>query len=178
MSSGVFLTKAAQAPSAAGKVRVFAVVSDGDELDGEWREFPDAAARDRLSEARPLHALLDVCRAMSGFRYVSTRHTSRSGDWYHYVDYCYRADGSLAWMESDLRTFYGNVRRVRVRRFDVRGQVVASVLRVFDLITDEPADAASFSDRDDPIHRTFTELPVARLLDAAYTSSKAATWPA
>jgi hypothetical protein len=47
---------------------------------------------------------------------VTTFTTSSSGEWGHFVDYCFRADGTLALTRSTLNTFLGGehcVRRVR-----------------------------------------------------------------
>ncbi len=149
------------------RVRIFSIVPFGDDPNavlGDWREFPDIATRDKLAETRPIYDSLGVWKAPSGSYFVTTHSTSFTGDWGHMVDYCFRTNGTLAWMESELRTFYGSVRRVRTRRFDANGRVTFSGVRVFNLQTDEPLQDPSFMDQDEPIYVKLKDLPVAELL--------------
>ena len=85
----------------------------------------------------------------------------------HYVDYCFNQDGALQRARSELRTFYGHVRRVRdvVRGGDGRYIEVRS--GVFDLESGKaikPPD--SFEDQEVPLVRSVADLPFATLLGA------------
>ena len=61
--------------------------------------------------------------------------TSPSGDWVQYFDYCYRADGTLAFVIADLRTFLGDVRVVDRLYYDAGGRRLRKTRRIFDLKT-------------------------------------------
>jgi hypothetical protein len=70
--------------------------------------------------------------------FVMTMTTSSSGDWAHFVEYCFRADGTLAQARSTLNTFYGGVKRIRLHRFARDGRGLWTSTRVFDLRTGRP----------------------------------------
>ena len=61
--------------------------------------------------------------------------TSPSGDWVQYFDYCYRADGTLAFVIADLRTFLGDVRVVDRLYYGPDGRRLRKTRRIFDLKT-------------------------------------------
>ena len=97
---------------------------------------------------------------------VSTFTTSSSGDWTHDVEYCFRADGTLALSHSTLSTFLAadaGVRRVRERRFDRGGQLLWVTTRIVDLTTGEARTAPQFMDQDEPSYTNRATLPFARL---------------
>ncbi len=76
-----------------------------------------------------------------------------SGDWQQTTSYCFRSDGTLAFVLSILRTFHGNMRVEDRYYFDQTGKTIRLVRSVFDLFTNKPVDAdeGSFMDRKPPI---------------------------
>jgi len=75
---------------------------------------------------------------------ITTFATSSSGDWGHFVDYCFRADGTLALSRSTLNTTYGGVRRIRERRFSQSGTQLWTSTRVVDLVSGKVRRDAQF----------------------------------
>lgn len=64
--------------------------------------------------------------------------TSPSGDWAHFVNHYFRADGSLAFIESEARTFYGELIILKTRYFDRKGRLLKKTIRYKDLFTKKP----------------------------------------
>jgi len=93
---------------------------------------------------------------------VTMFHTSSSGDWEHFVDYCFRANGTLATVESTLTTFFaanGPVLRIRKHRFDEKGKELWVRTSVYDPKTREPLKNAQFADQDEEIFEARADLP-------------------
>jgi tetratricopeptide (TPR) repeat protein len=94
----------------------------------------------------------------TGFAELSE--STPSGDWYKVSEYCFRTDGSLAFIFSDYRTTYGNVRIEDRLYFDKRGRQVRNIRRIFDLNTGKrlPDSTSNFADRQAQIYRNVSEL--------------------
>lgn len=63
---------------------------------------------------------------------------SESGDWAQYVYHYFRADGSLAKLESELRTFYGDMIVIKNFYYDSKGSLLRKRTRYFDLRSKKP----------------------------------------
>lgn len=83
-----------------------------------------------------------------------------SGDWSKATEYCYRLDGSLAFIFSEYRTFYGNVRVEDRLYYNRSGEQVRNIRRIFNLDTGErlPDGFANFMDRKAQIFRSVDDL--------------------
>jgi hypothetical protein len=103
---------------------------------------------------------------------LTSRPGDRSGDWTHYLNYCFRADGTLARSTSRLNTFNlldgGPVSIERKRYFDVSGRQVG-FSGLIDLTTGKPAPELEdmFRDHDEPQVRRIDSLPFSGLLHSA-----------
>jgi hypothetical protein len=116
-------------------------LGDGGKLTLGWGTYP---TRD-YSRApvwtrklpRKTHALhrASVLQQKGQVRLAKLTTISPSGDWTRINRYCYRADGTLAYSESTLRTTYGNVRVYDVVAYNKQGKVVSRTRKVFDLKT-------------------------------------------
>ncbi len=152
--------------------RVFALVprgQDPDSTEGDWAEFPDVDTRNKIATLRPIYDMASAWTLPSGILFVSTLATSSSADWNDYTDYCYRPNGTLAWMESELRTLpRGGARRIRTWVFSQDGNVVSQVTRVLDLVTGKPLKTSSYIEREEPIFLTPQRLPFTELLAIVY----------
>ncbi len=88
---------------------------------------------------RPAKAMvveeLAVYRRGKRIRAAKLMRTSPSGDWAQYLDYCYRADGTLAFVLAELRTFLGDVRVVDRLYYGADGRQLRKTRRIFDLKT-------------------------------------------
>ena len=94
---------------------------------------------------RPAKAMvveeLAVYRRGKRIRAAKLMRTSPSGDWAQYLTYCYRADGTLAFVLAELRTFLGDVRVVDRHYFGADGRQIRKTRRIFDLKTNKPITA-------------------------------------
>jgi len=97
--------------------------------------------------------------------FVTTVATSSSGDWAHTVDYCFRADGSLALVTSTLSTVYGTALRSRTRRFLPNGRPLWVRGSLAHLSTGEARHDTDFRDQEEPIYLTRALLPFAHLIN-------------
>lgn len=102
--------------------------------------------------------------------------TSPSGDWTKTHDYCFRRDGTLAFVFAELRTFNGNVRVEDRFYFSPSGRQFRKLRYVFDLETARrlPDGYANFMDRDTTIYLSRRDL----LREVAGNNGAAADPPA
>lgn len=96
-------------------------------------------------------------------RIVEVFDASESGDWTLSATYYFRADGGIAKRMSDLRTFYGNAKVVRVEYRDCRDKLLGQSVRHLDLTTGKAKEPeAEFIDEPVPEFRHVRELPLRR----------------
>ena len=139
----------------ARKFRTFGVFYKGDK--GSWRELKGKSEQ-QLDESCDVWTRDGkVVLAFFGF-------TSGSGDWYHFIKYYYREDGTLAKIQARLNTFYGNVSVLRDRYYDTNGKLLKSTRRYLDLQTHKPVKKANFHDDPVPMFSNTSALPFYRLL--------------
>ena len=141
--------------SKARKFRTFGVFYKGDK--GSWRELKGKSDQ-QLDESCDVWTRDGkVVLAFFGF-------TSGSGDWYHFIKYYYREDGTLAKIQARLNTFAGNVSVLRDRYYDTNGKLLKSTRRYLDLQTHKPVKKADFHDDPIPMFSNTSALPFYRLL--------------
>jgi hypothetical protein len=137
-----------------------------DKLD-KWREFKSdsqmeqAGADDNLSESAAVW-LKDGKVVVAYFSF-----TSPSGDWYHFVNYYFRADGTLAKIHAQLNTFYspdGGISVVRDRFYSSRGKLLRTSTRYLDLQSQKPRKRGDFQDEPIPVYLRVHDLPFSKLL--------------
>jgi hypothetical protein len=137
------------------KFRTFGVFYEKDK--GTWRELKGKADH-QLDESCDVWTRDGkVVLAFFGF-------TSESGDWYHFIKYYYRDDGTLAKIQARLNTFYGNVSVLRDRYYDASGKLIKSTRRYLDIQTHKPVKSANFHDEPIPMFSKASALPFHRLL--------------
>jgi hypothetical protein len=168
--------------------RLFGLFSKDDHDRGSWTEF----ARDAdLNAAVKEELVFDVAQVWSredGATAVSMRLSSGSGDWFHFVEYCFRTDGTLARVNSTLNTFNAvdkdpekdvkGARRERERYFDASGTQIKVSRRVLDLQTKRPAPTLQIMDDEEPIYKRATALPFFRLLRSPRPAAQPGVAPA
>ena len=141
--------------SKAHKFRTFGVFYEGER--GSWRELKGKTDQ-QLDESCDVWTRDGkVVLAFFGF-------TSGSGDWYHFIKYYYREDGTLAKIQARLNTFAGNVSVLRDRYYDASGKLLKSTRRFLDLQTHKPVKKADFHDDPIPMFKKAGDLPFHRLL--------------
>jgi len=93
--------------------------------------------------------------------------TSSSGDWYHFVTYYFRDDGTLGKIHAQLNTFAapgGGVSVVREKFYGADGKLLHATTRYLDLQSQRPRKRADFMDQPIPVYKTVRDLPFAKLL--------------
>ena len=140
--------------------RIFGDVSSYNDNAPRWREFKNESE----AEKHELYSTAYVWSRDANIVGVNLTLSSPSGDWAHYVTYYFRKDGSLAKIEAQLNTFYGDVSVVRQQYFDNRGVRLRTTRRVLDLKTKKPKKSADYMDQDVPVYRKLSELPFSKLL--------------
>ena len=157
--------------------RLFGLLQKDDRDKGAWIEF---RREQDLNAAVEEERVLDMAQVWSredGATAVSMRFTSGSGDWFHFVEYCFRVDGTLARLHSSLNTFNAvdkdpkkeadGAIRERDRYFDVGGKQLKVTKRVLDLQSQRPAPTLEIMDDEkEPIYRLAAALPFHGLLKA------------
>jgi hypothetical protein len=159
--------------------RVFADTSDkvaSRSTEGSWREFPNPRALHGIGEDGAPNTQAFVWRFADGVVFVQLFFQSSSGDWAHFAGHCFRADVTLARVQSTLNTFNaglldkeieegndGGVSRIRTKYFDRDGRLLRKTSRLLDLATKKPI-RRSFMDQEDIIFKRVTDLPFHGLL--------------
>ena len=91
--------------------------------------------------------------------------SSPSGDWAHMITYYYRDDGSLAKIQAQLNTFYGDVSVIRNQYFASRGVLLSSNRKFLDLRTQKPIKRPrDYFDHEAPVYKRIIELPFYKIL--------------
>lgn len=142
---------------------------------GRWTEF---AREHDLNAAIKKDHVFDFAQVWSredGALAISTRLTSGSGDWFHFVEYCFRPDGTLARVHSTLNTFNAvdeedpeteahGASRERQRYFDTDGSQIKVTKSIRDLETQRPAPKLQIMDDQEPIYKKVFALPFYELI--------------
>lgn len=144
------------------QVRVWATIDAGGK---RWREFKSEKARQNADEGDNLNENAMVWVRNGKLVYAGFTFQSASRDWAHYVNYYFREDETLAKIDADLITFYGNMIVVRKRYYSEQGKLLKSSVQYLDLKTKKkktPDD--SFVDISFPVYKNIKSLPFYALL--------------
>jgi hypothetical protein len=154
--------------------RQFGLFQKDEEDSGRWVEFKQEAELQAAVKELQVYEVAQVWSREDGALAIWMTLTSGSGDWVHFVEYCFRADGTLARMNSTLNTFnvedadenkeVNGASRKRDRYFDVDGKQVKARTRITDLKTKRPAPTLQIMDEEEPIYKTPASLPFHDLL--------------
>ena len=140
-----------------------------DHAGDDWHEFASDQDRVAARTGYNLTEVADVWMFAEEGSLVRMVFTSPSGDWVDYVDYCFRADGTLATIDAELRTFCGGMIVNRRRSFDSAGRKTDGPIAYRDLQTKAPTTAngpegLGFQDHAVPEYMTLKALPFWKLL--------------
>jgi hypothetical protein len=148
----------------AARGRIFAdTASYTDGSAPRWQEFKNKRALER-AEA---YSVANVWTQGAGDALLADFSlSSPSGDWAQYANYYYRADGTLAKLHSELRTFMGNLIVIRDRFYDATGKLLQEKTRYLDLNTRKPrrVEAGGFQDIPLKPYAKTSDLPFYSLL--------------
>ena len=147
----------------AGRRRIFGIVPGEEDKTDKWAEFKYV----RQAVQANLHDSAYVW--LKGGKVVAAQFslTSSSGDWYHYVNYYFRADGTLAKINAQLNTFAnpdGGISVVRDKFYSSSGTLLHTATRYRDLKSQKPRKRGDFMDQPIPVYQTARDLPFTKLL--------------
>ena len=148
---------------------IFADTSDYDaESKPKWQKFASEKALEKY-RAEQSETYTVAYNWLQKGKIVESNFTlfSPSGDWAQYDFHYFRADGSVAKIASELRTFYGDLIVLRDFYFDNKGNVIRRTTRYRDLNTKKPVKKpkdSDFSGSEVKTYKTVRRLPFAKLL--------------
>lgn len=161
------LTKNSKSPQL-----IFADASDYNEnAKPKWRKFASEKALEKFRETSETYTI--AYNWQKNGKIVASNFTlfSPSGDWAKYVFHYFREDGSLAKVESELKTFYGDLIVLQNIYFDNKGRILKKTLAYKDLQTGKPKkpakdsfDASSSFINETDYYKQTRKLPFAHLL--------------
>jgi len=145
--------------------RFFGNEAGAEDKQDNWREFKDLKEFEQVALDEKAYVWRQEGRVVA----AKFAFTSSSGDWFHYVTYYYRADGTLAKIHAQLNTFYsspGGVSVVRDKFYGSNGKLLHTSTRYLDLQSQRPRKRGDFMDEPIPVYKTARALPFAKLLPA------------
>lgn len=152
---------------------IFADTSDYEEgSQPKWQKFADEKALETFrTETRETYTI--AFNWLQRGRIVKSNFTlfSPSGDWTQYVFHDFRADGTLAHVQSEMRTFNGDLIITQDFYFDRTGRQLKKSVKYRDLMTDKPIkptkeflkNQGNFSNEVE-YYKTTGKLPFAKLV--------------
>ncbi len=124
---------------------IFADTSDYEDANSrpKWQKFTSEKALEKFREKTETYSI--AYNWLKGGKVVASNFTnfSPSGDWTMYVFHVYRADGSLARVKSELRTFQGDYIVIKTQYFNTSGKQISKTMKYLDLTTHKPKKASS-----------------------------------
>lgn len=137
---------------------------------GVWIEYRDQKTLQADADQGLLPQVAEAWSRDDGALAVSMTMRSGSGDWALFVEYCFRPDGTLARTTSTLNSFYTGddidegVSLRRKRWFGAGKKQLKVWSEVRGLETNKLQPRRQFTTQDEPIYKTVSALPFARLL--------------
>ena len=147
----------------AKKRRIFGIVPGEEDKPDKWAEFKYV----RQAVQANLHDSAYVWLKDGTVVAAQFSLTSSSGDWYHYVNYYFRADGTLAKIHAQLNTFAspdGGISVVRDKSYSSSGKLLRTDTQYLDLKSQKPRKRGEFMDQPITVYQTARDLPFTKLL--------------
>ena len=151
---------------------IFADISDYEQdSQPKWRKFKSETSLEKFRENSETYTI--AYNWLQNSKIIQSNFTlfSPSGDWAHYVFHYFRADGTLAKIESDYRTFVGDFIVLENIYFNKNGKTMKKTVAYKDLTTGKPKqpskdylqDNLTLINKADYYQKT-SKLPFANLL--------------
>ena len=124
---------------------IFADTSDYTDANSKpaWKKFGSEKELEKFRDKTETYSI--SYNWLKSGKVVASNFTnfSPSGDWTMYINHVFRADGSLARVRSELRTFQGDYIVIRTQYFNTSGKQVGKTTKFLDLTTHKPKKASS-----------------------------------
>jgi hypothetical protein len=147
----------------AKKRRIFGIIPGEEDKPDKWAEFKYVRQAVQANLFDSVYAWLKDGKVVA----AQFSFTSSSGDWYHYVNYYFRADGTLARIHAQLNTFSGpdgGISVVRDKFYSSSGKLLHTATRYLDLKSQKPRPRGDFMDQPIPDYKSVRDLPFLKLL--------------
>ena len=146
---------------------IFADISDyNDDSKSKWRKFASEKALEKFRETTEAYTIAYNWRKNGKIVQSIFTLFSPSGDWAQYDFHYFRANGTIAKIASELRTFIGDLIVLRDLYFNEKGKLIRQTIRYRDLRTKKPINKPKDQDfnTDVTIYKTVRRLPFAKLV--------------
>ena len=158
------ITKKAKKPDL-----IFADTSDYTDQNStpKWQRFASEKALEKFRDKTETYSIALSWRKDGKIVASNLTNFSPSGDWAMYIFHCFRTDGTLARVKSELRTFNGDYIITQTRYFNVNGKQINTTVKYQDLTTrkfKKPTSDFDSSFSDEDIFKTTAKLPFAKLI--------------
>lgn len=101
----------------------------------KWRQFSSEKALDKFREKTETYEIIYVWKQVGRIVETSSTLFSPSGDWAQYVYHYFRENGTLAKVESDFRSFNGDIIIEQSLYYDTKGKQLKKTTQYRDLKT-------------------------------------------
>jgi hypothetical protein len=126
---------------------------------GQWRELATHAELKSLTRAGSTpNTQASLWSAPDGTTIAEMYFQSDSGDWSQDVDYCFRADGTLARLTGALSNYATDAEGERTIHFDAHGAVLSTTGKAHSVESHEPLPTLDGLDTP-PVYPTVASLP-------------------
>lgn len=148
---------------------VFADIAADEEEKAKWRKFASIKELEKFRDKTETYSIAYNWKLNGSVVAANFTIFSPSGDWAKYVMHYFRADGSLAKVTSELRTFYGDFIAKRTEYFDAAGRTLKKGTTYRDLMTNKPKKPSKDMLADNPSvdgtdhYKRVRDLPYAKL---------------
>lgn len=150
---------------------VVADTGDHEANKAQWKKFASEKALEKYRETSETYSI--AYNWKKDGKVVASNFTdfSPSGDWTQYTFHYFRPDGTLAKVESELRTFYGDWIVTRSYYFDTAGKRIKRTAKYLDLNTKKPKKPSKEITDDAngtfavTYYKSVSKLPFAALID-------------
>ncbi len=122
---------------------IFADTSDYQAGQPNWRKFTSTRSLDKFRESSEVYSMAFCWKVGAKIVGVKAADFTPSGDWARYTDHYFRSDGSLARVDSELRTFDGDYIIKQMLYFNEAGRRIRRVVNYYDLRTKKPKQMTS-----------------------------------
>jgi len=146
---------------------IFADISDyNDDAKQKWRKFASVKALEKFRERNEAYTIVYNWRKNGKIVQSNFTLFSPSGDWAQYDFHYFRANGTIAKIASELRTFVGDLIVLRDLYFNENGKLIRQRTRYRDLRSEKPVRKPKDQDykTDVEIYKTVRRLPFAKLV--------------
>ena len=89
-----------------------------------WKKYASETEFEKARETEEAYTIAYIWKKDSKIVQVNFTYSSPSGDWVEYYFQTYRADGSLAKLDRELRTFMGDIIVNRIQIYDETGKLI------------------------------------------------------